>query len=245
MCVEMTGWGIPSHTHYPRGWNIGESYDVYIFCLVNYCFLLSYCQDIQQIQRKPENFTHDKDTLQTHPSGVNKAQWCNEGRGTEGYHPFPPLINLQWGGCQMHNTSEIMVLTAVSVPIRFFWVKSPCRLVGRCRRFGQACCLHLEGWSDGPNSEGPYICSSRRGSPDWPLPSELPYRNPVHMVTVSSVTSALKIVAARFSETLSYTNQSTRRLNSKNILFASLALNSESWTRWNEILVTQLCVFPT
>jgi hypothetical protein len=30
----------------------------------------------------------------------------------------------------------------------FFWVKSPWGLFGRSRRFGEACCLHLQGWSD-------------------------------------------------------------------------------------------------
>jgi hypothetical protein len=30
----------------------------------------------------------------------------------------------------------------------FFWVKSPCGLVDRNRRFEEACCLHLQGWSE-------------------------------------------------------------------------------------------------
>jgi hypothetical protein len=28
----------------------------------------------------------------------------------------------------------------------FFWVKSPCELVGRNQRFGEECCSHLQGW---------------------------------------------------------------------------------------------------
>jgi hypothetical protein len=27
-----------------------------------------------------------------------------------------------------------------------FWVLVPCRLVGTCQRFGETCCLHLQGW---------------------------------------------------------------------------------------------------
>jgi hypothetical protein len=29
----------------------------------------------------------------------------------------------------------------------FFWVTAPCRLLGRYQRFGEACSLHLQGWS--------------------------------------------------------------------------------------------------
>jgi hypothetical protein len=29
----------------------------------------------------------------------------------------------------------------------FFWVLAPCRLVGRCQRFGETYCLHLQGLS--------------------------------------------------------------------------------------------------
>jgi hypothetical protein len=29
----------------------------------------------------------------------------------------------------------------------FYWVLVPCRLVGSCHRFGEAYCLHLQGWS--------------------------------------------------------------------------------------------------
>jgi hypothetical protein len=37
------------------------------------------------------------------------------------------------------------VSTAVRMMI--FWVLAPCRLVGRCQRFGGTYCLHLQGWS--------------------------------------------------------------------------------------------------
>jgi hypothetical protein len=30
----------------------------------------------------------------------------------------------------------------------FFWVWAPCGLAGRSQRFGEAYCLHLQGWSD-------------------------------------------------------------------------------------------------
>jgi hypothetical protein len=37
------------------------------------------------------------------------------------------------------------VFTAVRMIV--FWVWEPCRLVGRCQRFGETYCLHLQGWS--------------------------------------------------------------------------------------------------
>jgi hypothetical protein len=40
------------------------------------------------------------------------------------------------------------LFTAVAILIMLFWVNSPCDLVGRSQRFGEACCLHLQGWSD-------------------------------------------------------------------------------------------------
>jgi hypothetical protein len=44
----------------------------------------------------------------------------------------------------------------------FFWVKSPCGLAGRSQRFGDACCLHLQGWSWRFNpKEHHYILHSR------------------------------------------------------------------------------------
>jgi hypothetical protein len=35
----------------------------------------------------------------------------------------------------------------------FFWVLVPCRLVGRCHRFGEKYCLHRQGWSAIINSQ--------------------------------------------------------------------------------------------
>jgi hypothetical protein len=29
----------------------------------------------------------------------------------------------------------------------FFWILAPCILVGRCQRFGETYCLHLQGWN--------------------------------------------------------------------------------------------------
>jgi hypothetical protein len=36
-------------------------------------------------------------------------------------------------------------VNCVCYMIMFFWVLAPCRLVGRCQRFGETCCLHLQG----------------------------------------------------------------------------------------------------
>jgi hypothetical protein len=38
------------------------------------------------------------------------------------------------------------VLMAVMILIIFFWVKLLCGLVSRSQHFGEACCLHLQGW---------------------------------------------------------------------------------------------------
>jgi hypothetical protein len=39
------------------------------------------------------------------------------------------------------------VLKTVTIPIMFFWVKSPCKLIGRSQRFGKRF-IHLQGQSD-------------------------------------------------------------------------------------------------
>jgi hypothetical protein len=47
----------------------------------------------------------------------------------------------------------------------FFWIKGPCRLVGRNRRFGRACCLHRQGWSDYRGLKGTIYVGWQRGQP--------------------------------------------------------------------------------
>jgi hypothetical protein len=42
---------------------------------------------------------------------------------------------------------RIGVCDAMFSLMMFFWVLVPCRLVGRCQRFGETYCLHLQGWS--------------------------------------------------------------------------------------------------
>jgi hypothetical protein len=37
------------------------------------------------------------------------------------------------------------VFTVVRLIMMMFWVLAPCRLVGRCQRFGETYCLHLQG----------------------------------------------------------------------------------------------------
>jgi hypothetical protein len=32
---------------------------------------------------------------------------------------------------------------AMNTIMLFMWVLAPCKLVGRCQRFGETCCLHL------------------------------------------------------------------------------------------------------
>jgi hypothetical protein len=44
------------------------------------------------------------------------------------------------------------VCTGQCLVLMFFWVKSPCGLVGRSQRFREACCLHLQGCSLQPSS---------------------------------------------------------------------------------------------
>jgi hypothetical protein len=41
--------------------------------------------------------------------------------------------------------TRFKAITAVLVLMTFFWVKSPCELVGRNQRFGEECCSHLQG----------------------------------------------------------------------------------------------------
>jgi hypothetical protein len=55
----------------------------------------------------------------------------------------------------------------------FFWVESSCGLVGISRRFGEAFCLHLQGWSE---------CLTR---PDWPFLSP----SPIYAVSLSFCSS--------------------------------------------------------
>jgi hypothetical protein len=39
------------------------------------------------------------------------------------------------------------VFTAVRrMMMMLFWVLAPCRLVGRCQRFGETYCFHLQSW---------------------------------------------------------------------------------------------------
>jgi hypothetical protein len=39
----------------------------------------------------------------------------------------------------------------------FFWAWAPCGLAGRSQRFGEAYCLHLQGWSDHAGNQRDYI----------------------------------------------------------------------------------------
>jgi hypothetical protein len=59
--------------------------------------------------------------------------------------------------CRQEINVRFKVSTAVMLLITSFWVKAPCIVVGRSRRFGGVCRLHLQGWSDepGPGPMGP------------------------------------------------------------------------------------------
>jgi hypothetical protein len=35
---------------------------------------------------------------------------------------------------------------SMTLMMMFFWVSAPCKLVGRCQRFGETYCLHLQPW---------------------------------------------------------------------------------------------------
>jgi hypothetical protein len=93
----------------------------------------------------------------------------------------------------------------------FFWVWVPCGLAGRNQRFGEAYCLLLQGSSDHAGNQRDYIW--------WPIRPflfRLPFLPPyIIPLNPSMVTSALKMEAVRFSETLASTSQSTRRPNPK------------------------------
>jgi hypothetical protein len=82
------------------------------------------------------------------------------------------------------------VFTAVRM--MFFWVLAPCRLAGRCQRFGET--LHLQLW------RWRQFVSPKR----WHLPASLKILSP---------SSALKMETVRVSETLASTGESTRRQN--------------------------------
>jgi hypothetical protein len=42
------------------------------------------------------------------------------------------------------------ILMAVTILVMFFRIKSPCVLVGKSQRFGEACCLFLQGSTKRP-----------------------------------------------------------------------------------------------
>jgi hypothetical protein len=48
------------------------------------------------------------------------------------------------------------VFAAVTTVMNF-WVKAPCKLVGRKQRFGEAFCFHFQVWIDEPGLKGLYI----------------------------------------------------------------------------------------
>jgi hypothetical protein len=83
--------------------------------------------------------------------------------------------------------------------LMFFWVWAPCGLSGRSHHFGVSPLARLQSL---PHSVtiGPFLQTS--------LPDTL--YNPS---ILSMVTSAMKMEAVRFSETLASTDQSTRRPN--------------------------------
>jgi hypothetical protein len=63
--------------------------------------------------------------------------------------------NTQHGHCRKPQRAKfpssifaIFVTRSLRWVLMIFWVKSPCGLVGRIHSFGEACCLHLQGWSD-------------------------------------------------------------------------------------------------
>jgi hypothetical protein len=61
---------------------------------------------------------------------------------------------VSWMVCSFINCSsgwvvkqEVLVRFEFSSAVRMtFWVVTPCRLVGRYQRFGETCCLYLQGW---------------------------------------------------------------------------------------------------
>lgn len=44
---------------------------------------------------------------------------------------------------ECHITAGFEVFVAMNTIMLFMWVLAPCKLVGRCQRFGETCCLHL------------------------------------------------------------------------------------------------------
>jgi hypothetical protein len=74
------------------------------------------------------------------------------------------------------------VLTAVMTTL-FFWVVTPCSLVGRYQRFGEIYSLHLQGWSGGAGEWRVYIGleEGQAGIRPWYLPTSL------HVVTIQNI----------------------------------------------------------
>jgi hypothetical protein len=141
-------------------------------------------------------------------------------------------------------------------------------MVGRTQRFGEACCLHLQGRSKEPGLRlninmipGGEIWRKGPVSEDWgrkwawpmrrlhsfllTLFLRLPFLQPYTYVPSESllITLALKMETAHFSETLASTNQSTRRLNQKNIVRIVIAIVTLNLTHTHTHTHTHIILF--
>jgi hypothetical protein len=50
-----------------------------------------------------------------------------------------------WSLNQQRSVPEAKIKTPLVLMMLLLWVVTPCRLVGRCQRFGETYCLHLQG----------------------------------------------------------------------------------------------------
>jgi hypothetical protein len=76
-----------------------------------------------------------------------RKKYETQGRRSPGQdlNPGSPITgaDCQSAGCDVvwAGTNHRMILLVL-----FLWDLAPCRLVGRCQRFGETYCLHLQGW---------------------------------------------------------------------------------------------------
>jgi hypothetical protein len=122
----------------------------------------------------------------------------------------------------------------------FFWVLAPCRLVGKCQRFGETYCLHLQPWR-----WRQYVSPKR---------CHIPVN--VHVLSLSL---GLKMETVCFSETLSSTYECTctvsifRAEDGDSMFLRNVViylwmymycLHFQGW-RWRQYVSPKRCHLPT
>jgi hypothetical protein len=78
-----------------------------------------------------------------------RETWIGGGGGNSNMGPCDFNWLRIWINVFYWTSNEASVLEQQLLTM-FFWVKSPCDLVGKSQHFGEACCLHLQGWRSRP-----------------------------------------------------------------------------------------------